>query len=87
MTCDFYIPENLARLTDDMPLAIINTVKILPSPYTLSIGGKFASQEKLIAAHVPLERYSLHLKLLCFYINHTTQKKSFIVAKYLAQTL
>ena len=68
VTCDFYIPENLARLTDDMPLAIINTVKILPSPYTLSIGGKFASQEKLIAAHVPLERYSLHLKLLCFYI-------------------
>ena len=68
ITCDFHIPENLARLTDCMPLAIVNTKKIVPSPYTQSIGGGKASQKKLIAAHFSLERYSFHIKLLQFYI-------------------
>ena len=68
ITCDFHIPENLARLTDCMPLAIVNTKKIVPSPYTRSIGGDKASQKKLIAGHFSLERYSFHIKLLQFYI-------------------
>ena len=68
ITCDFHIPEYLARLTDCMPLAIVNTTKIVPSPYTLSIGGDKASQKKLIASHFSLERYSFHLKLLQLYI-------------------
>ena len=48
ITCDFHIPPDLARLTDCMPLAIINTIKIKPSPYTMATGGKNASQKKLI---------------------------------------
>ena len=36
VTCDFDIPENLARFTDMMPLSIVNTTHITPSPYIRS---------------------------------------------------
>ena len=68
ITCDFVIPPELARLTDCMPLAIFNSSKIKPSPYTTSIGGAKASQNKLIASHHGLQRYSFHIKLLQFYM-------------------
>ena len=68
LTVDFYIPTELAMLTDDMPLSIIKTTRINPSPYTKSVGGDKASQEKLIAGHFPLQKYSFHIRLLKLYI-------------------
>ena len=69
ITCDFEIPEALARQTDCMPLGIINTKKIVCSPYMRSVGGDQASHRKLIAGHFSLQRYSFHYKMLQFYIS------------------
>ena len=69
VTCDFDIPDHLARFTDMMPLSIVNTTRITPSPYTISVGGDKASQKKLIAGHFSLQNYSFHIKLLQLYIS------------------
>ena len=69
ITCDYDIPQDLARFTDCMPLSIINTTKISPSEYTKSVGGKNASQKKLIAGHFSLQKYSFDLRLLKLYIS------------------
>ena len=69
VTLDLEIPESLALLTDDMPLGIIKSQSIKASPYTQSIGGDKASQEKLIAGHFNLRKYSLDIRLLNLYIS------------------
>ena len=68
ITCDFEIPESVARATDCMPLSIVNTTKITPSEYMTSIGGSKTSHKKLIAGHFSLEKYSFHYRLLQEYI-------------------
>ena len=68
VTVDYNIPEDLALMTDCMPLSIIKTSHIKPSPYTSSVGGDRATQEKLIAGHFPLKKYSFHIRLLKLYI-------------------
>lgn len=68
ITVDFDIPDSLKYLTDDLPLAMVNTEKIFASEHTRNIGPK-AGMKKLVSGHFSLERYGLHIKLLNFYIS------------------
>ena len=68
ITCNFDIPEQVARATDCMPLSMVNTTKITPSKYMESITSKNHSHKKLVAGHFSLEKYSFHYRLLQEYI-------------------
>ena len=69
VTVDFLIPDELKKLTDDLPLGIINTEEIFASEYTRSVNsGKNGGNRKLVAGHFGLENYGFHIKLLQFYI-------------------
>ena len=62
------IPSDLRKYCDDLPLGLINTSKIVPSPHTQDIGGH-GGQEKLVGTHYDLSEYSFHVKLLQFYLS------------------
>ena len=67
---DIEIPEELKILFDDLPLSLINTDSINPSPHggQADSANKGTAQQKLIAAHLDLCGYCMVLELLQFYL-------------------
>ena len=67
-TVDIELPNDLKTLVDDFPLGMVNTFSIDPSEHTKSINEK-GGQEKLIAGHFDLCKYSFDIRLLKFYLS------------------
>ena len=67
VTASITIPEHLKKLYDDLPLGLVNTDKINPSPHTKSIN-ELGGNHKLVAGHFDLNEYTFDIELLQFYL-------------------
>ena len=67
IVCDYETPDSLRIWTDDFPLTLIQTCKIIPSEYTAKLGK--GQHEKFIVGHFDICEYAFHLRMLQMYLD------------------